>query len=104
AVTFCPRNLATALGRSGNTLLSDGLARTPVDTTLACTTLFRSEGYRVYIGTAPGGIDVADGVEVSGTTFIPEGGFEENTRYYLQVIHNKGAGDTHGNAENTVTT
>src|SRR5690606_35154702 len=104
AVTFCPRNLATALGRSGNTLLSDGLARTPVDTTLACTTLFRSEGYRVYIGTAPGETDVADGVEVSGTTFIPEGGFEENTRYYVRVIPYNAAGEASGCAEISFTT
>src|SRR5690606_26177728 len=63
-----------------------------------------AEGYRVYIGTAPGGIDVADGVEVPGTTFIPEGGFEENTRYYLRVIPYNAAGQASGCTEISFTT
>src|SRR5690606_38607297 len=54
--------------------------------------------------TAPGGIDVVDGLEVSGTTFIPEGGFEENTRYYLRVIPYNAAGQASGCTEISFTT
>src|SRR5690606_41066444 len=83
---------------------ADGAADMPLDAAIAWTSADGAEGYRVYIGTAPGGIDVADGIEVSGTTFSPEGGFEENTTYYVRVIPYNAAGEASGCAEISFTT
>src|SRR5690606_21927617 len=86
------------------TVPADGAADMPLDAAVAWAATDGAEGYRVYIGTTPGGIDVADGIEVAGTTFTPEGGFEENTTYYVRVIPYNAAGEASGCAEISFTT
>src|SRR5690606_18799487 len=98
-ISFTTETLLTAPECTAITAPADGAADMPLDAAIAWTAADGAEGYRVYIGTAPGGIDVADGVEVSGTTFTPEGGFEENTRYYLRVIPYNAAGQASGCTE-----
>src|SRR5690606_25647802 len=83
---------------------ADGATDVPLDAAVAWTAADGAESYRVYIGTTPGGTDVADGVEVSGTTLSPEGGFTEGTVYYVSVAPYNAAGQASGCAEISFTT
>ncbi|RQP15907.1 MAG: gliding motility-associated C-terminal domain-containing protein, partial [Parapedobacter sp.] len=63
-----------------------------------------ADGYRIYIGTTAGGIDIVDGEEITGTTYTPTTDWEENTTYYVTVVPFNAAGEAEGCAEIRFTT
>src|SRR5690606_39415291 len=91
--------LLTAPECTAITAPADEATDVPLDAAIAWTAADGAESYRVYIGTTPGGTDVADGVEVSGTTLSPEGGFTEGTVYYVSVAPYNAAGQESGSVQ-----
>src|SRR5690606_31001758 len=57
--------------------LNAGITWNPVD---------GADGYRVYIGTSAGGTEIANGEEVTGTTYQHESDWQEDETYYVTVI------------------
>ncbi|MEC3881016.1 right-handed parallel beta-helix repeat-containing protein, partial [Parapedobacter sp. 10938] len=64
----------------------DGATDVPLDAEITWEAVDDATGYRITIGTEPGGTDVVDGQEVGGTAFSLPDGFAENTAYYITVI------------------
>ncbi|TCS85067.1 gliding motility-associated-like protein [Anseongella ginsenosidimutans] len=61
-------------------------------------------GYRVFAGTTPGGMNVANGEEVTDTNYELPTDLEENTTYYVRVIPYNAAGAAVGCTEISFTT
>src|SRR5690606_7339805 len=95
-ISFTTETPLTAPECTAITAPADEATDVPLDAAIAWTAADGAESYRVYIGTTPGGTDVADGVEVSGTTLSPEGGFTEGTVYYVSVAPYNAAGQASG--------
>src|SRR5690606_21356693 len=95
-ISFAAKSQETTAGTKYGTAPNDRSAERRVGEAVTWTAAGAPEGYRVYIRTAPGASDVADGVEVSGTIFSPEGGFTEGTVYYVSVIPYNAAGQASG--------
>ncbi len=82
----------------------EGAEDVTLDAVITWTAVDGAEGYRISIGTAPGGMDVVDGEEVTGTAFSLAGGWEENTTYYVTVVPFNTAGEATGCAAISFTT
>ena len=74
----------------------------PANGTITWNTVQYAAGYKVYIGTTPGGIDIANGIVVTGTTYKPA--LQANTMYYLKVVPYNPVGDAAGCTEISFTT
>lgn len=79
-----------------------GAADFPANGTITWTAAEFAAGYKVYIGTTPGGIDVANGTVVTGTSYKP--GLAANTTYYLTIVPYNSLGDAAGCTEIMFTT
>lgn len=95
-ISFTTETLLTIPGCT--TIISpvDGAGSASLDGGIIWTAVDGAEGYRVSIGTTPGGTDVVNEEEVTGTTFDPGVIFAENTRYYLTVTPFNAAGEAPG--------
>jgi|GEM_PF-833892 len=74
----------------------DGAGSTSLDAGITWTAVEGAEGYRISIGTTPGGTEIADNETVMGTVFHPAFDFAENTPYYLSVVPFNAAGEATG--------
>ncbi|MBC9798263.1 right-handed parallel beta-helix repeat-containing protein, partial [Sinomicrobium weinanense] len=57
-----------------------------LDSEITWETISGAEGYYLSIGTSPGGAELVNREEVSGTSYTPAVNFEENTTYYVNVV------------------
>src|SRR5690606_18889793 len=78
---------------------TDGTDDIAVDAEITWEAVEDATGYRISIGTSAGGTDVVDGVEVTGTSYIHDGGWEEGTTYFVTVVPFNAAGEAEGCAE-----
>lgn len=76
----------------------------PVDSNISWNAVDLAIGYHIAIGTAPGGTEVVDNVQVSGTTYDPTTDFNGDTIYYLRVIPYNTIGNAMGCGEFVFTT
>ena len=74
----------------------------PANGTITWTPANLAAGYKVYIGTTPGGTDFANGTMVTGTSYQPN--LAANTTYYLKVVPYNSLGDAAGCTEIMFTT
>ncbi|MGV3761914.1 right-handed parallel beta-helix repeat-containing protein, partial [Parapedobacter sp.] len=86
------------------TVPSDGATGVALDAEIAWEAAAGVTGYRAFIGTAPVGTDVVDGIEVTGLVYTPATDWEENTTYYVTVIPYNAAGEAEGCTEISFTT
>ena len=74
----------------------------PANGTITWAAAQYAAGYKIYIGTTPGGTDIANGTVVTGTTYKPA--LQANTMYYLKVVPYNTVGDAAGCTEISFTT
>lgn len=84
-----PANAAT------NVLVGSNLTWSPVA---------GAQGYKLYIGTTPGGTDVMNGVNVGNVSTYVLAGLSPNTTYYVRVVPTNSIGDAAGCTEISFTT
>ena len=82
---------------------TNGATGLPANSTITWTATDDAQGYKVYIGTTPGGNEVANGVLVSGTTSY-QASLAQNTVNYIKVVPTNSIGDAAGCTEISVTT
>lgn len=68
----------------------------PLSPVITWNTSSGATGYRVSIGTSPGGTDIANQVAVSANTYTPAAPLSSNTTYYLRVTAVSAAGESSG--------
>ncbi|WP_257656307.1 gliding motility-associated C-terminal domain-containing protein [Parapedobacter lycopersici] len=103
-ISFTTETLLAAPECAVVTNPGDGTENVALDAVITWEAVADAEGYRVFVGTTSGGVDVADGEEVAGTAFVPVGGWVENTIYYVTVVPFNAAGEAMGCAEISFTT
>ena len=74
----------------------------PANGTITWAAAQYAAGYKIYIGTTPGGTDIANGTVVTGTTYKPA--LQANTMYYLKIVPYNTVGDAAGCTEISFTT
>ena len=79
-----------------------GAADFPANGTITWSAANLAAGYKIYIGTTPGGTDFANGTVVNGTSYKPN--LQANTTYYLKVVPYNSLGDAPGCTEVMFTT
>lgn len=68
----------------------------PLSPVITWNTSSGATGYRLSIGTSPGGTDIANQVPVTGNTYTPAAPLTGNTTYYLRVTAVSAAGESSG--------
>lgn len=71
----------------------------PISPTIQWNSIAGATGYKVSIGTTPGGTDIVNEQSVSVTSFVPPTALNLNTDYYLRVTAIGQAGATSGCSE-----
>src|SRR5690606_17022119 len=104
AVSFTTETLPVPPGCTMITAPVDGATDVALDAEITWEAAAGATGYRIFIGTAPGGTDVADGIEVTGLVYTPNIDWEENTTYYVRVVPYNTAGEATDCAEISFTT
>lgn len=84
------------------TLPLAGAADFPANGTITWAAAEFAAGYKVYIGTTPGGNEFANGTIVNSTSYKP--GLAPNTTYYLRVVPYNNLGDASACTEISFTT
>ncbi|RDY60972.1 T9SS type B sorting domain-containing protein [Flagellimonas nanhaiensis] len=81
-------NAVTGMAQECPDLLSpvDGASNVPVNTTITWESVDGIPGYRVRLGTSPGGADIAEQSVGSATSYTPPLGLPENTQIYVTII------------------
>ena len=73
---------------------ADGATDVPVDTNISWGAVAGATGYRIFIGTIPGGTDIANNIDVGNAiTYTPPTDFDENTVHYVTVVPYNAAGN-----------
>ncbi|MGS2739780.1 T9SS type B sorting domain-containing protein [Sinomicrobium sp. M5D2P17] len=83
---------------------TDGAADIAVDTDITWDVVTGAEGYYISIGTAPGGTDMVNGQQVTGTTFNPVADFDVSTTYYVTIVPYNTQGNATGCTGTSFTT
>ncbi|MEC3881157.1 gliding motility-associated C-terminal domain-containing protein, partial [Parapedobacter sp. 10938] len=95
-ISFTTETLPMPPGCTTITNPTDGASRNTIDAGITWTAVAGATGYRISIGTTPGGREIVDNETVTGTRFIPTLDFAENTAYYITVIPFNAAGEAAG--------
>ncbi|MEZ4963182.1 MAG: FG-GAP-like repeat-containing protein [Saprospiraceae bacterium] len=83
----------------------DGATGVPVTTSLTWDTAFSATGYKLTVGTTPGGTDILDYFDVGNvTTYNPAGDFPNGATIYVSITPYNSNGDAAGCTEESFTT
>ena len=102
--SFTVETLVTVPGCATNITPANNATDVPVDADMTWDAVAGADGYYVIIGTAPGGSDIADNVDVSSTSYNPPTDFPENETIYVTVVPYNAAGEATGCSEISFTT
>ena len=81
---------------------TDGATGVPANSTISWTATADAQGYKVFIGTTPGGTDVANGVLVTGTSY--QALLVPFSVHYVKIVPTNSVGDATGCTETSFTT
>ncbi len=102
--SFTTETLLTAPDCATNITPANNATDVPVNTNIAWDDVADADGYRIFISTTPGGNDLVDNADVSGTSFNPPTDFPQGETIYVSVVPYNAAGEATGCAEISFTT
>ncbi|KQS91546.1 T9SS type A sorting domain-containing protein [Chryseobacterium sp. Leaf394] len=76
----------------------------PLSPVITWNNVVGATGYKVSVGTAPNGTDIANQIPVSTNSFTPASPLSQNTAYYVKVVSVGAAGESSGCTETTFST
>src|SRR5690606_13355039 len=96
--------LPTAPGCATNITPADNATGVPVSADITWDAVAGATGYRISIGTTSGATEIADNINVNGTTFNPPSDLPENETIYVSVVPYNTVGSATGCPEISFTT
>lgn len=84
---------------------ANGETDVPLDSSITWEEVEKADGYRISIGTTPGGVDIMDNLDMSASTSYTHGEeFPFNTEIFVTITSYNSVGDSNGCEQQSLTT